>query len=157
LQADRAVADQAAKAKADAAAKSAALSGLSELSRTLQFELKRVGCLDDAVSGEFGTPARQALQKFAKFASVNVAPGSEISGETLSLIRRFDRRVCPLACRGDEKAEGDRCVRVVCPAGQIAAKGACVADPAKQAAPSPERPSSGGSKCFTFNNRRFCE
>jgi hypothetical protein len=97
------------------------------------------------------------LQKFAKFASVNVAPGSEISGETLSLIRRFDRRVCPLACRGDEKAEGDRCVRVVCPAGQIAAKGACVADPTKQAAPAPERPSSGGSKCFTFNNRRFCE
>jgi hypothetical protein len=157
LQAERAAADEAAKAKADAAAKSAALSGLSELSRSLQFELKRVGCFDQPVSGEFGAPAREALQKFAKFASVSVAPGSEISGETLSLIRRFDQRVCPLACRGDEKAEGDRCVRVVCPAGQIAAKGACVADPNKQAAPAPERPSSGGSKCFTFNNRRFCE
>ncbi|MET0276730.1 MAG: caspase family protein [Pseudorhodoplanes sp.] len=157
LQSERAAAEEAAKAKADAAAKSAAASAIGELSRSLQFELKRVGCFDQPVSGEFGPPARQALQKFAKFASVNVAPGDEISGDTLSLIRRFDRRVCPLSCRGDEKADGDRCIKVVCSAGRIAVNGNCVPDPNKQAAPATEQPAAGGTKCFTFNNRRFCE
>lgn len=147
----------ASKAAAQSAAQSAAAMERSELARSLQFELKRVGCFDDAVTGEFGAPAREALNKFAKFASVRIAKPGEISSDTLSLIRKFDKRVCPLSCRTDEKAEGERCVRIVCPAGQIIAKGACVADPNKQAAPAPERSVPGGSKCFTFNNRRFCE
>jgi hypothetical protein len=158
LQTERTAAEAAAKTRAEADAKVAALSGRAELSRSLQFELKRVGCLDAALSNDFGKPAQEALQKFAKFAAVNLSPGSEISGDTLSAIRRFDRRVCPLNCRGDEKIEGDRCVRVVCAAGQIAAKGSCIADHNKQAAPTAsEKPASGGTKCFTFNNRRFCE
>ncbi len=147
----------AANAAAQSAAQSSAANDRSELARSVQFELKRVGCYDEPVSGEFGAPAREALNKFAKFASVRVGKPGEISAETLSLIRRFDKRVCPLACRADEKVESDRCVRIVCPAGQIIAKGGCVADPNKQAAPAPERPAPGGSKCFTFNNRRFCE
>lgn len=157
LQSERAASDEAARAKAEADAKAAALSGMAELSRSLQLELKRVGCLDGGLSGDFGKPAQDALQKFAKFAAVSLAPGNEVSGDTLSVIRRFDRRVCPLNCRGDEKVEGDRCVRIVCPAGQTASKGSCVADPTRQAAPASERPAPGGSKCFTFNNRRFCE
>jgi hypothetical protein len=147
----------AAQASAQAAAQSAAVADRVELARSLQFELKRVGCYDQPVSGEFGAPAREALGRFAKFASVRIAKPDEISSDTLSLIRRFDKRVCPLTCQADEKVEGDRCTRIVCPAGQKIAKGGCVADPTKQAAPAPERPAPGGSKCFTFNNRRFCE
>lgn len=148
------------KADQDAATmakQSAAAAERGELARSVQFELKRVGCYDDAVTGEFGAPAREALSRFAKFASVRIAKPGEISSETLSLIRKFDRRVCPLICGAEEKADGDRCVRIACPAGQVIAKGGCVADPKKQAAPAPERPAPGGSKCFTFNNRRFCE
>jgi hypothetical protein len=147
----------AANAAAQSAAQSAAAAERAELARSLQFELKRVGCYDQSVSDEFGAPARDALNRFAKFASVRIARQGEISGETLSLIRRFDKRVCPLNCRADEKAEGDQCVRIVCAAGQVVSKGACVADPRKQAAPAPERVAPGGGKCFTFNNRRFCE
>ncbi len=156
----------AAKAVAQSAAQSAAATERTELARSLQFELKRVGCFDDAVTGEFGAPAREALSRFAKFASVRIAKPGEISADTLALVRKFDQRVCPLSCRTNEKAEGDSCVRIVCPAGQVIAKGACVADPNKQAAPAPPRSSAGagaggggggGSKCFTFNNRRFCE
>lgn len=142
---------------ASAAAASAAAAERAELARSLQFELKRVGCYDEPVSGEFGPAAREALNRFAKFASVGTGKPGEISTDTLSLIRKFDKRVCPLACRGDERAEGDRCVRIVCAAGQVLAKGTCVPDPKKQAAPAPERAAPGGSKCFTFNNRRFCE
>jgi hypothetical protein len=147
----------AARAAAASAAQSAAAAERGELARSLQFELKRVGCYDQPVSGEFGEPAREALGRFAKFAAVSIAKPNEVSADTLSLIRRFDRRVCPLTCQTDEKVEGDRCVRIVCPSGQKVAKGGCVADPSKQAAPAPERPAPGGSKCFTFNNRRFCE
>jgi hypothetical protein len=149
----------AATAAAQSAAQSAAAMERAELARSVQFELKRVGCFDDAVSGEFGTAAREALNKFAKYASVRIPKPGELSAGTLSLIRKFDKRVCPLSCRADEKADGDRCVRIVCPAGQIIARGACVADPNKQAAPAPQRPAAGGGggKCFTFNNRRFCE
>jgi hypothetical protein len=139
------------------AAQSAVAAERVELARSLQFELKRVGCYDDVVTGEFGAPAREALSKFAKFASVRIPQPGEISSDTLSLIRKFDKRVCPLTCRADERVEGERCLRIVCPAGQIVSRGACVADPNKQAAPAPERPAPGGSKCFTFNNRRFCE
>jgi uncharacterized caspase-like protein len=147
----------AARAAAQSAAQSAATAERSELARSVQFELKRVGCYDQPVSGEFGAPAREALSRFAKFASVRIGKPGDISADTLSLIRKFDKRVCPLTCGADEKADGDRCVRIVCPAGQVIAKGGCVADPKKQAAPAPERAAPGGSKCFTFNNRRFCE
>ncbi len=147
----------AASAAAQSAALSAAALERAELARSLQFELKRVGCYNDPISGDFGAAAQEALNKFAKFASVRIARPGEISPETLSLIRKFDKRICPLTCRADERAEGDHCVRIVCPAGQVVARGGCVADPNKQAAPAPERPVSGGNKCFTFNNRRFCE
>ena len=76
-------------------------------------------------SGRRGTrstlirPAREALNKFAKFASIRLANTDEVTADTLSLIRKFDKRVCPLSCRANEKAEGDSCVRIVCPAGQV--------------------------------------
>jgi hypothetical protein len=142
---------------AAAAALSAAAAERAELVRSLQFELKRVGCYDEPVSGQFGPAAREALSRFAKFAAVRTGAPGEPSAETLSLIRKFDKRVCPLACQADERAEGDRCVRIVCAAGQVLSKGACIPDPKRQAAPAPERAAPGGSKCFTFNNRRFCE
>jgi len=147
----------AAAAAAKSAAQTAAAAERAELVRSVQLELTRVGCYNQPVSGDFGAPAREALTRFAKFAAVRIAKPDEISPDTLSLIRRFDKRVCPLTCQADEKVEGDRCVRIVCPAGQKVAKGGCVADPSKQAVPAPERAAPGGSKCFTFNNRRFCE
>jgi len=152
-------AEAAAAAKAAETAKAtAARLDERELARSLQLELKRVGCFDGAVNGEFGAPTREALRSFAKFAAVNIGGGSELSQETLSAIRRHDSRICPLKCGTGEKADGERCVRIVCAAGQILKDGACVNDPSKKTA-TPERsaPASGGTKCFTFNNRRFCE
>ena len=121
-------------------------------------KLKRVGCLDDGRERRIRRAgARGAAASLRNSLRSTSAPGDEISGDTLSLIRRFDRRVCPLNCRGDEKS-GRRplCARRV--SGRADRReGRCVADPNKQAAPAPERPAAGGSKCFTFNNRRFCE
>jgi len=142
-----------------------------EIARSLQFELKRVGCFDGAVNGEFGTTTRDALRNFAKLAAVSV-PDPELSLDTLKVIRGIDKRICPLICKSGERAEGEHCIRIVCPAGQVLKDGSCVgkpeadpkkrvtADPEPRRAPAPARaaPSGGGGgQCFSFEGRRFCE
>jgi hypothetical protein len=148
-----------------------------EVARSLQLELRRVGCFDGAINGEFGTPSRDALRNFARLAAVSL-PDNELSGETLSVIRKFDKRICPLSCKPGERAEDERCIRIVCPSGQFLKDGACVAKPGSEpkkrvtetpeARPAPKRPAAsaapaggggggGGGKCFSFQGRRFCE
>jgi uncharacterized caspase-like protein len=141
-----------------------------EMARSLQLELKRLGCFDGTVNGEFGTTTRDALRNFAKLAAVNV-PEPELSLDTLKIIRGIDKRICPLICKSGERAEGERCIRIVCPAGQTLKDGTCVgkpdaepkkranAEPEQRARPAPAaRPAGGGGgKCFTFEGRRFCE
>src|SRR5262249_29213983 len=137
----------------------------------LQLELKRVGCFDGAVNGEFGTTTRDALRNFARLAAVNV-PDPELSLDTLKVIRGIDKRICPLICKSGERAEGEHCIRIVCPTGRGLKAGTwagtpdaerkkrVTADPEpRQRAPAPARaaPSGGGGKCFSFEGRRFCE
>jgi len=83
-----------------------------EVARSLQLELKRVGCFDGAVDGEFNAVTRAALQKFGKLAVIRV-PDSEPSLDVLKAVRGIDKRICPLLCQSGERAEGDRCVRTL--------------------------------------------
>jgi Caspase domain len=132
-----------------------------ELARLLQLELKRVGCFEGAVDGEFGNATRVALRSFAKFAAITVP--DDLSIDSVKAVRGFDRRVCPVVCQPDERVDGERCVRVVCPPGQVVKDGTCVgkvaADPKKptpgRPEPAPRPPSS--NKCFVFQGRQFCE
>jgi hypothetical protein len=133
-----------------------------EIARLLQVELKRVGCFEGAVDGEFGSATRAALRNFAKLAAISV-PDEGLSPDTIKAIRGFDKRICPLVCRSDERAEGDRCIRIVCPRGQVLKDRTCVgkvaAEPKKRApvrAAPAVRPS-GSGKCFSFQGRQFCE
>jgi len=72
-----------------------------ELTRSLQLELKRVGCFDGAVDGEFNAVTRSALQKFGKLTVINF-PDEEPSPEMLRAVRGIDKRVCPLLCQTGE-------------------------------------------------------
>jgi hypothetical protein len=141
-----------------------------DMTRLLQLELKRVGCFNGAVNGRLDPSTRGALQNFGKLASVSL-PDEVLSSDTLKAIRGIDKRVCPLVCKSGERADGDNCVRIVCPAGHILKGDACEAKPddepkkriterpnqrprpAAPAAPSGTR----GGKCFSFNGRTFCE
>jgi caspase domain-containing protein/putative peptidoglycan binding protein len=160
-----------------AAARRPELPDRGELARALQLELKRVGCFEGAVDGAFGDPTRAALRNFARHAAIRL-PDGDVSTETVKAVRGFDKRICPLVCRPDERADGERCVRIVCPRGEVLKDGACVgnvasettrpavrdvpqAGPASQAGPPPQaapavRPP-GGGKCFSFQGRQFCE
>jgi uncharacterized caspase-like protein len=106
-----------------------------ELGRSLLLELKRVGCYDGPINGEFGNAAREALRNFVKYSTVTLR-SETLSLDTIKAVRGFDKRVCPLSCAPGERAEGDTCIRVTA---------------------SPARPPIGTKKCFTFQSREFCE
>jgi hypothetical protein len=106
-----------------------------ELGHSLQLELKRVGCYEGAVNGEFGNATREALRNFVKYSALTL-PNDNLSLDTIKAVRSFDKRVCPLSCQAGERAAGDACIRVTA---------------------SPVRPSGGAKKCFSFQGREFCE
>jgi TIR domain len=81
------------------------------LALSLQSELKRVGCFDGAMNGEFDDPTRAAQRTFAKLTSISLPDA--LSPETIDALRKFDRRVCPLVCPEGERADGDRCISSV--------------------------------------------
>jgi uncharacterized caspase-like protein len=87
-----------------------------EITRSVQSELKRVGCFSGAIDGEWTAASRRALEQFnnrtdaklnAKLASLDV----------LDAIKARSARVCPLNCDHGFRAEKDSCVRIACRAG----------------------------------------
>jgi hypothetical protein len=79
-----------------------------ELARSLQFELRRVGCFNSPVSGAFDEATKAAWQHFIKLTSINVAEA--VSAEAINAVRAMNKRVCPLVCSNGQHAEGDICV-----------------------------------------------
>jgi uncharacterized caspase-like protein len=81
----------------------------ADLTRLLQFHLKRVGCDPGALDGNWTEKSMHALQEFNKREKtkfdVNVA-----SIGALDAVKQKTGRVCPLVCGRGFKAEGDRCV-----------------------------------------------
>ena len=98
------------EAAAKAAPPPAAANDLHELARSLQFELKRVGCFNGAVNGEFDDATRAASRTFAKLASIRMP--DELLPEAIKAVRGIDKRVCPMACPDGERAQGDRCIAI---------------------------------------------
>ena len=64
------------------------------LARTLQIELKRVGCDPGPIDGAWGPKSRAALDRFAQHSEENVG-GLEPAQSVLETVARFDKRVCP--------------------------------------------------------------
>jgi uncharacterized membrane protein len=97
-----------------------------ELARAVQAELSRVGCDPGGVDGVWGPGSQRALQEYNRHAR------SSYDGPTvaaLEQLRQSASRTCPLSCKPGFKVDGDRCVAVVCGAGQVAnAAGECVED-----------------------------
>ena len=126
----------------------------TELARSLQLELKRIGCFEGTIDGEFSDATRAAFRNFVKLAALTLST-EDVTADAVRAVRAFNKRVCPLSCPTGERDDGDRCVRIVCPAGQVLKGSACVSDrpAAKAGAPTQK----GGTKCFTFQGRQFCE
>ncbi len=80
-----------------------------DLPRTLQRELKRVGCLTGEADGVWGEQSRAALKSFVRHAKLTI-PGDEPSNAALDATLAKQSRVCPIVCDDNEKLVGDRCV-----------------------------------------------
>jgi uncharacterized caspase-like protein len=86
--------------------------------RSLQTELRRVGCYAGDPKDEWTADARHALELFNKNAGTKFDL-KVASIDTLDAVRGKTNRVCPLNCKHGFKPDGDNCVKITCPAGQL--------------------------------------
>lgn len=161
-----------ANAPGTAVVPTAPLMDQADIARLLQAHLKRVGCDPGNVDGSWNDASKGALEQFNKNAQakLNVQVASL---DALDLVRSKTERVCPLACKKGQRADGDRCIQIGCDSGSfLNSSGACEKKPEAAARPqsatrrepaarepAARRPASGGGggKCFTFSGKTYCE
>jgi uncharacterized caspase-like protein len=89
-----------------------------ELVKSVQAELRRVGCLSGSADGDWNAASQRSLTLFNRHAGtkfdVKVA-----SIDALEAIRLKPARVCPLVCDHGFKADGDHCGKIVCAEGSF--------------------------------------
>src|SRR6266702_1987074 len=89
-----------------------------ELVKSVQTELRRVGCLTAAADGEWKTASLRSMTLFNKHAGtkLNVKLASL---DALDTIKLKSMRVCPLICEHGFKPDGDNCSKIVCAEGSF--------------------------------------
>jgi uncharacterized caspase-like protein len=88
-----------------------------DLPRSLQAELRRVGCNNTGtVDGNWNAASQKALELFNKHAGMKLDVKTA-SVDTLDAVKGKTGRVCPLICETGFRADGDRCVKITCRAG----------------------------------------
>lgn len=88
----------------------------TDLPRSLQAELRRVGCNTGAVDGNWNTASQKALDLFNKHSGLRLDV-KVASIDALDAVKAKATRVCPLICEYGFKADGDRCAKITCRAG----------------------------------------
>ncbi|GAB9155973.1 caspase family protein [Bradyrhizobium diazoefficiens] len=125
---EKAAAEAAAKQAADkqaADAESRKVAALSpppsapppgDLAKSVQSELRRVGCLSTAPDGDWNAATQRSLTLFNKYAGTQF-DAKLASVDALDALKAKPGRVCPLVCNFGFKADGDRCAKIACRAG----------------------------------------
>jgi hypothetical protein len=90
----------------------------AELIKSVQTELRRVGCLTDAANGEWNVTSQRSLALFNKNAGTKFDV-KLASLDALDAIKLRPSRVCPLICEHGFKADGDHCSKIVCAEGSV--------------------------------------
>jgi hypothetical protein len=90
----------------------------ADIVKSVQTELRRVGCLTAAADGEWNAASQRSLALFNRHAGtkLNVKLASV---DALDAIKLKPSRVCPLICERGFKADGERCSRIVCAEGSF--------------------------------------
>ena len=130
--ADKAVADKASaplsadkdapvSADKDKAVNLAALSAeppQPDVTKSVQTELRRVGCLTGAADGEWNSASQRSLSQFNRYAGTKL-DAKVASVDTLDAVKLKTSRVCPLVCEHGFRVDGDRCSRISCAEGSF--------------------------------------
>jgi hypothetical protein len=90
----------------------------AEITKSVQAELRRVGCLTGAVDGDWNTASQRSLTLFNRYAGTRL-DAKVASRDTLDAIKLKPSRVCPLLCEHGFKADGDRCAKITCAEGAV--------------------------------------
>jgi Caspase domain len=90
----------------------------AEIAKSVQTELRRVGCLTGAVDGEWSAASQRSLTLFNRYAGTNLDI-KLASLDTLDAIKLKPARVCPLICEHGFKPDGDHCSKIVCAEGSF--------------------------------------
>jgi len=90
----------------------------ADMAKSVQIELRRVGCLSGAADGEWNAASQRSMALFNRHAGtrLNVKLAST---DALDAIKLKPSRVCPLVCEHGFKPDGDRCSRIVCAEGSF--------------------------------------
>jgi len=85
----------------------------AELAKSLQNELRRVGCYVGSADGEWTPQSRRSLELFNRNAGTRLDV-KLASVDALDAIKLKPARVCPLVCERGTRNDGDRCVKITC-------------------------------------------
>ena len=89
-----------------------------EVTKSVQTELRRVGCLSAEADGNWNTSSQRSLTLFNRYAKTNVDT-KLASTDALDTIKSKQSRVCPLVCEHGYKADGNSCTRITCATGSF--------------------------------------
>jgi uncharacterized caspase-like protein len=90
----------------------------AELTKSVQTELRRVGCLTGAADGEWNAASQRSLGLFNRNAGTKFDV-KLASTDALDAIKLKSARVCPLICDHGFRVDGDRCSKIVCADGSV--------------------------------------
>ena len=86
-----------------------------DVTKSVQSELRRVGCLTGSADGN---ATQRSLSQFNRYAGTRLDT-KVASVDTLETIRLKSSRVCPLVCEHGFQAAGERCTKIVCAEGSF--------------------------------------
>jgi len=87
-----------------------------EVTKSVQAELRRVGCLTGNTDGNWNNASQRSLTQFNRYAGTKLDT-KVASVDTLDTIKLKSSRVCPLVCEHGFQADGDRCTKITCAEG----------------------------------------
>jgi hypothetical protein len=90
----------------------------AEIVKSVQSELRRVGCLTAQADGEWNTASQRSMALFNRHAGTKFDV-KLASTDALDAIKLKSARVCPLVCEHGYKADGDSCTKITCAAGSF--------------------------------------
>jgi uncharacterized caspase-like protein len=90
----------------------------ADVTKSVQSELRRVGCLTGSADGNWNNASQRSLTQFNRYAGTRLDT-KVASVDTLDTIKLKSSRVCPLVCEHGFQADGDRCSKIVCAEGSF--------------------------------------
>jgi uncharacterized caspase-like protein len=90
----------------------------TDVNKSVQAELRRVGCLSADADGNWNTASQRSLAQFNRYARTRLDT-KLASTDALDTIKLKSARVCPLACEHGYRVDGERCVKISCGAGSF--------------------------------------